>query len=136
MLNTPAKTPSRKRKDANLTGTARLLFGDNQGLLAPTPRKNRIKSKLDPFSILEDDDVRANSSNIQIYTDSKERVPSMDDDESNPFLTKNASRASTRSKAKKKNPKDGEMDEAANNDEGMVYVLYVHTSSIYFDDKF
>jgi hypothetical protein len=122
MLNTPAKTP-RKRKDANLNGTARLLFGDNEGLLAPTPRKNR-NSRLDPFSMLEDDDVRAGSSNIQIYTDSKERVPCLDDDESNPFLTKTASKPGTRSKAKKrKSARDVQMEEAAKNDEGVVYVL-------------
>ncbi|KIW08157.1 uncharacterized protein PV09_01090 [Verruconis gallopava] len=123
MLNTPSKTPSRRHKETNLNGTARLLFGDNEGTLAPTPRKLRNKSRLDPFSILEDDDVRPEPSSIEIYTDTKERVPKMDDDDSNPFLTKNAAKPSARSRAKKKSARDTQIEEATKNDEGVVYVF-------------
>lgn len=88
----------------------------------PTPKKAR-KSKLDPFAILEDGDIHAESSEIKIYTDSKERVPSLDEDESNPFLTKNAAKPGPRTKSKKRNSREARMEEAAKNDEGMVYVL-------------
>ena len=121
MLNTPAKTP-RKRKDTALNGTARLLFGESDGVLAPTPRRVR-KSRADPFSILQDDDSIASTSQIQIYTDSKDRVPSMDEDESNPFLTKNAEKPATRSKARRQSSKDDRAEEPPQNEEGMIYVL-------------
>lgn len=123
MLNTPAKTPSRKRKDANLNGTARLLFGDNEGLLDPTPSRRNRGRRTDPFAIFGDEDVNVEANGIQIYTDSKERVPSLDEDESNPFLSKNASKSAGKAKSKKKSTHDRQMEDAAKNEEGMVYVL-------------
>jgi hypothetical protein len=120
MLSTPAKTPSRKRKDVN--GTARLLFGDSEGLLAPTPRKNRssVRSRMDLFGGLGDDVDAGAGSGIQIYTDSKERVPSIgEDEEANPFLSRNASKKTKATKAKRRSS----AEEAARIEEGMVYVL-------------
>ena len=121
MLNTPAKTPSRKRKDVN--GTARLLFGDNEGLLEPTPSRTR-RARMDPFGIFNDEEAtRASGGGIQIYTDSKERVPSLDEDEANPFLSRNAGRTGGKAKSRRKSAQEKQMEEAIRNDEGMVYVL-------------
>lgn len=64
-LPTPAKTPSKKKVSEDLSSTARTLF--------PTHSTMRAK-KSTPFS-LESFDTSEPSNDIQIYTDSRDRVP-------------------------------------------------------------
>jgi hypothetical protein len=85
---------------------------------------------MDMFGILEDDDARPNGrgGGIQIFTDMKERVPSVGADDDNPFLSKNAASSSKASASKsrtsrRKSARDVEMDEATREEKGMVYVL-------------
>jgi hypothetical protein len=142
MLPTPAKTP-RKRAIANqaaLKSTARVLFPSRPATIddaMPSPRKRQQPStNHNSFTIsalADEGEDEASSSKIEIYTDSKERIPSMDEDENNPFLSRNAASKkkvievsqTTRRRAKPKSEKDKQMEEAAQNDEGIIYVLYV-----------
>lgn len=86
----------------------------------PTPKKARKKA-FNPFAIAEDGQG-GSSSKIEIYTDSKDRVPTLDEDEANPFLSRNAAKPNKRRKNKVAE-KDEEMEEAVRNDDGLVYVL-------------
>lgn len=142
MLPTPAKTP-RKRSSPNqaaLKSTARVLFPSRPATIddaMPSPRKHKQPAAgQNSFSIsalADEGDDEASSSKIEIYTDSKERVPSMDEDENNPFLSRNAASKkkvievaqTTRRRVKSKSEKDKQMEEATQQDEGMIYVLYV-----------
>lgn len=142
MLPTPAKTP-RKRVAADQTvlkSTVRVLFPNRPATIddaMPSPRKHKQPTSAhNSFSIsalADEGDDEASSSKIEIYTDSKERVPSMDEDENNPFLSRNATSKkkvievsqTTRRRVKPKSEKDKQMEEATQKDEGMIYVLYV-----------
>jgi hypothetical protein len=86
----------------------------------PTPKKSR-RSKL--FSLGPDDDLQGNADKIEVYTDSKERIPTVDPDEDNPFLDKPGTKPRQSSAAKKRSPRSTRMEQAAKNDEGIVYVL-------------
>jgi len=142
MLPTPVKTP-RKRALPNQTtikNTARILFPSRPATIddaMPSPRKSKQTQRANnSFSITaladDGDDEASNQTQIEIYTDSKERIPTMDrDNEENPFLSKNAAgkkkvievSQTTRRKVKQKSEKDLKMEEAARKDEGMIYVL-------------
>lgn len=97
----------------------------------PSPRKTRKGShfSLALSSYEEEVDGGVAASKIQIYTDSKERVPSIGDEEENPFLSKNAKPHSRKARAnfikrrKSDEERAEEMEEAARNDEGVIYVL-------------
>jgi hypothetical protein len=125
MLQTPAKTP-RKRTvpSASQGSTARALFGRPVSIddAMPSPRKARKAKYFNPFSIAEEGDDEGSSKKIQIYTDTKERVPSLDEDASNPFLSKNAAKPNKR-QTKSQTKLDATMEEAVKNDEGVIYVL-------------
>lgn len=101
----------------------------------PSPRKARSAKRHAHFtlqSFIEGDADEPESSKIQIYTDSKERVPEVDEDEENPFITR---KKNEKAKAKpetpsKRLPSKRKMEEqikraeeAMRNDEGMIYVL-------------
>jgi hypothetical protein len=106
-----------------MSGTARALFPGRPATVEeamPTPKKARKKA-FNPFAIAEDAQG-ASSSKIEIYTDSKDRVPTLDEDEANPFLSRNAAKPNKRRK-NKASEKEEDMDEAVRNDEGLVYVL-------------
>lgn len=64
-LPTPAKTPSKKKVSGDLSSTSRTLFPTHSNMRAKKPT---------PFS-LESFDTAEPSNNIQIYTDSRDRVP-------------------------------------------------------------
>lgn len=135
MLPTPAKTP-RKRvlHSETIKSTARLLFQPRPATIEEvTPRKAKKFSKnIYSLNSFEDD---GESSKIEIYTDSKERIPTADeeDDEENPFVIKKGkgkAKATARATAKakptpqrKKTAKAEEMDEAVNRDEGMIFLF-------------
>ncbi|KAJ4382392.1 hypothetical protein N0V86_002727 [Didymella sp. IMI 355093] len=133
MLPTPAKTP-RKRvlHSESIKSTARVLFPSRPATIEEvTPRKARKFTK-NVYSLNSFEEA-GESSKIEIYTDSKERIPTADedDDEENPFVIKKGkgkSKAKAKAKAKpapqqKKDAKAEEMEEAVNREEGMIFLF-------------
>lgn len=91
----------------------------------PTPRKGRRNTKdvysLDSFHAQMEDA----GEQIPIYTDSKDRVPTADDEEDNPFVTKKgkAKAKGSAPKPRKTDAKTKKMEDAVDRDEGMIYLL-------------
>lgn len=75
-LPTPAKTPSKKKVTSNLSSTSRALF--------PTAPKMSGR-KQGPFSLESFEEDHAPSRNIEIFTDSRDRIPEASTDQLNPF---------------------------------------------------
>jgi hypothetical protein len=126
MLQTPAKTPRKRAANGGINGTARVLFPGrpvNVEDAMPAPKKGRKSKTFNPFSIPEEGEAVGSSSKIEIYTDSKERVPTRDDDDGNPFLSKNAAKPNKRQKSKARTEQETMMEQATRSEEGMVYVL-------------
>ena len=137
MLPTPAKTPRKKPVQPAIGSAARILFHDrpeNVEDLMPTPRRNSKRSKKTlGFSLGSfDDDVDTGcGEKIEIFTDSKEKVPEIDESEDNPFYEKpgqntvksdhHAPKPSKRRKIR--TSKDDEMAESFKRADGLVYVL-------------
>ncbi|KAF1959762.1 hypothetical protein CC80DRAFT_489852 [Byssothecium circinans] len=129
-LLTPAKTPRKRalKAEDSLGSTARVLFAANRPATVeeamPTPRKAR--KTMDAFTLESFAERMEEGEKINIYTDSKERVPTRDDDgEDNPFTTKKG-----KGKAKAVPQKPRQMDahtkelfDAAARGEGMVFSL-------------
>lgn len=139
MLPTPAKTPRKKSIPASaIVPTARVLFSvqsENTEEAIPTPRKRGRKRRRVGFlldSSIEDDETNSEDK-IQIFTDSKEKVPELDLSEENPFydnpdhakLHKEPPKIKSvkRRKAKLNTNDNKEVEEAFKREEGMVYVL-------------
>lgn len=130
-MPTPAKTPKKRGlyDDSQIKPAARVLFPQRPTNIhdyLPSPRKAR-KSK-HAFSLLGEEDE--NIEEVSIYTDSKERIPELDETEDNPFLTRrsNGSRRTTQASQPltRNGTKHGmtkEIDEAVERGEGMVYSL-------------
>lgn len=130
MLPTPAKTP-RKRvlHSDSIKSTARVLFPPRPATIEEaTPRKAR-KFTNHVYSLNSFEEA-GESSKIEIYTDSKERIPTADedDDDENPFVIK---KSNGKAKAKpaaahqrrKKDSKLEQMDEAVDREEGMIFLF-------------
>lgn len=126
---TPSETPRKRplQSEASLKSTARVLFPARPATIdeaMPTPRKSR-KTKnlftLESFANASDEPAEK----IQIYTDSKERVPERDDEEDNPFITKKGKgkAKATPQKSKKLDARSEQMKEKAERDEGMVFLF-------------
>lgn len=125
MLPTPAKTP-RKKAVGDVSSTARTLF--------PNPASSRPKKarKYTGFSLESfEEDPSDNHKKIEIFTDSRDRIPELDESEGNPFYSKPgnveasgnaASRTSKRRKADERK-RDKDVEEAIKRDDGMIYVL-------------
>lgn len=139
MLPTPAKTPRKRalHSEDSIRPTARVLFPSRPATIDEvTPRKAR-KSTKNVYSLNSFEETGESSQKIEIYTDSKERIPTADedDDEENPFVTKKGkgkakAKAKATSQKSKKSAKteemeeaEGRMEEAVNRDEGMIYIL-------------
>ena len=134
MLPTPAKTPRKKTVQAGLSSTARILFPnrpDNAEEAMPTPRKNVRKTRkhigfsLESFA--EDGDA-ASEGSIEIFTDSKEKVPELDESEDNPFYVKPGQEPVTTVRSSKRRKVSGNVNDSAEledptREDGMVYVL-------------
>ena len=138
MLPTPVKTPRKKpiHPAPAINSAARVLFPvrpDTVEDAMPTPRKRGRKRHVG-FSLdssMEDD--ADSEDKIQIYTDSKEKIPELDLSEDNPFLDRPEQEAppeeprKTRGSRKRKAPSitesNPDIEEAFNHEEGMVYVL-------------
>ena len=140
MLPTPVKTPKKKKTIANATTTARALFQDPAQMatqtapVQPSPRRSRKSQRFNGFSLesfsAQDD---ASRGQIQIYTDSRDRVPQLDNNKANPFVERKRDResmspqkamvTSKRRKISTETKADRQVREAIDKDEGMVYVL-------------
>jgi hypothetical protein len=93
--------------------------------VVPTPRKARKTKNLFSLESFEQNAHGESSEKIQIFTDSKERIPTRDDEEDNPFVTKKGkgrARAIPQ-KSKKDNARTEAMSDAVDRDEGMVYLF-------------
>lgn len=139
MLPTPVKTP-KKKTIANATTAARALFQDPAHMathvapVQPSPRRSRKSQRFNGFSLesfsAQDEAPRGQ---IQIYTDSRDRVPQVDTSAANPFTERKRGRESTppqkfvgaskRRKVSATTRVDPQVTEAIDNDDGMVYVL-------------
>lgn len=129
MLPTPAKTPRKRalHSQESLQPTARVLFPSRPATVDEvTPRKAR-KSIKNAFSLESFEQEGESSEKIQIFTDSKERIPTADEDEENPFVTKKgkgkAKAKATPQRRRKTDARTEEMEEAVNREEGMIYLL-------------
>ncbi|MCJ1385540.1 hypothetical protein MMC17_008663 [Xylographa soralifera] len=134
MLPTPAKTPRKRNTQPGLTGAARVLFPnrpDNMDEAMPTPTKHgRRPKKHIGFSLDSFDDADGSSEGkIEIYTDSKDRLPEVDASEDNPFYVKpcteptTTKRAGKRRKVNDESNHNEEVQEMLKRDEGMIYVF-------------
>ncbi|OAP63420.1 hypothetical protein AYL99_02647 [Fonsecaea erecta] len=152
MLPTPVKTP-KKKMIPKASNAARALFQDNT-LSAnhlvdfePSPKRNRKSKRYNGFSLesftVGNDDSRGQ---VQIYTDSRDRVPHVDNSESNPFIERsmNGETSSSRkiagtSKRRKvsgeRKKLDPQVEEAIEKDDGMVYVFRGKKVYRRFDDE-
>lgn len=134
MLPTPAKTPRKQdlRKTSELQSAARVLFPTRLEKVedAMPTKKGRRGTKNVGFSLDssgEDDETK-----IQIFTDSKDKIPELDVGDHNPFVDnpetgrlpdthKGTGRKGRKAKGEvKTNP---HIKNAFNHEEGMVYVL-------------
>lgn len=130
-MPTPAKTPKKRGlyDESQMKPAARVLFPPrptNTHDYLPPPRKAR-KNK-HAFALLGGEEE--NTGEVPIYTDSKERIPELDETEDNPFLARrsNGSRRAAQvfQPLARNGTKHGltkEIDEAVERGEGMVYVL-------------
>ena len=136
MLPTPAKTPRKtiEWSAPALRPTARLLFAnrmnDDEEELMPSPRKRRARAhtamSLDEFGV---NHVSTDDHPIEIYTDSKDRIPDIDPDEDNPFYVKKkdpSAEGGPTTEAAPKSPHvivNPELAKALKREDGMVFVL-------------
>ena len=135
-LPTPASLPRKKQvPNREVEAAARVLFPtqpETLGEAMPTSRKNRKSRRQVGFSLY--DDGRASSEEkVQVYTDSRDKVPEAGPHEDNPFLGRDqpdpppAGPATGRPSRKRKEPHvnpNPQIEQVFNRDEGMVYVLY------------
>ena len=133
MLPTPAKTPRKKEVHTAVTSTARVLFPNRPDTVEdamPTPHKRKSKRHVG-FSLngLAEEDDASSDGRIEIYTDSKDKLPEIDESEDNPFYEKSPSsspskhRRTKRRKGSDENEHNEEVQDALARNEGMVYVL-------------
>ncbi|KAF3491522.1 uncharacterized protein GIQ15_01039 [Arthroderma uncinatum] len=138
MLPTPAKTP-RKKKIEDLGPAARTLFSSNSKSEDPeamAPRRSRSK-KYTGFSLesFEADPQQAEQQAISIFTDSRDRIPEVNDSMDNPFRSQpadNAAPSTSKPSAdgtKRRRLDDGSqkrdknVDKAIRRDDGLLYVF-------------
>lgn len=129
MLPTPAKTPQKQpdaKAQANVRAIARNLFSTD---VDDTPKKRKPKKytglTLDSFTAEDIEEP------IEIFTDTRDRVPDADNNAENPFYTTRP--AATEPEPPKKRsrgkqvsiPGEGKqsMDDALQRDDGIVYVF-------------
>lgn len=93
----------------------------------PTPRKSKKTQRANALTLGSFESAGQSGDQIEIYTDSKERVPELDEHENNPFLARRGGTKQRDSHGRApKSSKTGmgaAVDAAVENDEGMVYVL-------------
>ncbi|KAI1411134.1 hypothetical protein F5Y13DRAFT_166487 [Hypoxylon sp. FL1857] len=131
MLPTPAKTPQKRpdeKAKAKVNAIARNLFSETDSL--PSPKKRKIKKysgiTLESFTAEEVEEP------IEIFTDTRDRLPVADEDPQNPFYSNNPSTTSKREQPMRRTrskqvsiPGEGKqsVDEAIHREDGIVYVF-------------
>ena len=118
-----------------VASTARILFPnrlDNMDEAMPKStnhgRRGRKHVGLALGSFGEDDD-RSSDGKVEIYTDSKDRLPEVDESDDNPFYVKPGAERTTTARSSKRRKVQGTPDhnediqEVLKRDDGMVYVL-------------
>lgn len=134
MLPTPAKTPRKKdlRKTAEFQSAARVLFPtrlENVEEAMPTKKSRRTRKNVG-FSLDSSGDIEDSESRIQIFTDSKEKLPELDLSESNPFIDRPEEagyleRRTSTGRGGRSTPvkTDAHIENTFNREQGMIYVL-------------
>ena len=136
MLPTPVKTPKKKLVN-QANNAARALFQENPDMVdfEPSPRRNRKAKRYNGFSLESfSAENKDGSGQIQIYTDSRDRVPQADGSQSNPFVEhemngetsivrKVAGTSKRRKVCGERKKVDPQVAAAIEEDDGMVYVL-------------
>lgn len=134
MLPTPAKTPRKKdlRKTAEFQSAARVLFPtrlENVEEAMPTKKSRRARKNVG-FSLDGPGENEQPESRIQIFTDSKEKLPELDLSESNPFVDRPGEteslepQKSTEHRGRSTPVKtDARIENTFNHEKGMIYVL-------------
>lgn len=134
MLPTPAKTPRKKdlRKTAELQAAARVLFPGRIEKVEdamPSTRKRRGRKNVG-FSLDTSGEDEDSADRIQIFTDSKEKLPELDLSENNPFVER--PEEATHPEPRKANGRKGRsvpvktepfIEDTFNQEKGMIYVL-------------
>ncbi|KAL9598376.1 MAG: hypothetical protein Q9219_004538 [cf. Caloplaca sp. 3 TL-2023] len=135
MLPTPAKTPRKKdiQKSSELQSAARVLFPSRLEKVddAMPNKKYRRGRKNVEFTLDSSGEDEDSAARIQIFTDSKERIPELDLSAENPFTDRsdtishfehpeNTGRLGKKT-SERMNP---HVQDAFNREEGMVYVLF------------
>ncbi|KAL7900201.1 hypothetical protein HDV63DRAFT_370610 [Trichoderma sp. SZMC 28014] len=126
MLPTPSKTPQKpptSKETAEIQSFARNLFPAEDADVS-SPRKRRSKK----YSSIALEGFRAEvEEDIEIFTDSQERIPKKDDSKLNPFVGNATSAEPSKRRTKRKVMVPGEgaqsVDEAARRDDGLIYVF-------------
>jgi hypothetical protein len=140
-LPTPVKTPSKKAvPDANLA--SRVLFQDQPSAI-PEPANRQKKmgkgKKYSAFSLesFNEGDNSQTQNSLSIFTDSRDKIPELDESEGNPFSQKpdssdkpevstNTNIRSTKRRKVNENgntERDKDVQEALHRDDGMYYNL-------------
>lgn len=131
MLPTPAKTPKKRPEEISpaINSVARNLFAIRPGSdeAMPSPKKGRKKYTgfaMDSFEAEEE------TTPIQIYTDSHDRVPEVDNSAENPFYGQSTSvqseptkRSSKRRKVTVAREGEQEIEDLEDREDGLVYVF-------------
>ncbi|KAL7622522.1 hypothetical protein AAE478_008029 [Parahypoxylon ruwenzoriense] len=131
MLPTPAKTPQQKpdeKSKANVRAIARNLFPSDADFM-PTPKKRKAKK----YTGLTLDSFRAEDVEepIEIFTDTRDRIPEVDSTTDNPFYDNQVSAPvpePSKKRSKQKHvmiPGEGKqtIEEAVRRSDGIVYVF-------------
>jgi hypothetical protein len=135
MLPTPVKTP-RKKNIPSVNAAARALFQEQPTLgeeVATNPRQGRRSRRYNGFTLESFTAGDEAPANIQIFTDSRDNVPQLDTSEDNPFIdhpskaegssSRRVAGTSKRRKVSGEKHIDPQIQQAVDNDEGMIYVL-------------
>ncbi|KAH8695352.1 hypothetical protein BGW36DRAFT_200661 [Talaromyces proteolyticus] len=139
VLPTPAKTPSTNKKSYHELGTvARSLF--------PTASSSsaRVKKakKASGFSLDSFEECDGNNSSIEIFTDSRDRIPQVNDKTDNPFAKKSETimpsaepTAPKRRKLTSRSTPEIDPKEAVKRGDGMLYTFRGKKVFRKFDEK-
>lgn len=136
MLPTPAKTP-RKKQIEDLGPTARTLFSSSsKSAQDPAAMMLKRSKKYSGFSLesFEADPQQASQELIAIFTDSRDRIPQVNNSPDNPFRSKPAEGEPSSSKLaaeagkrrkldESSRKRDKNVDKAIRRDDGLLYVL-------------
>ncbi|KAI1473062.1 uncharacterized protein F4812DRAFT_411414 [Daldinia caldariorum] len=133
MFPTPAKTPKKQpdeKSKANVRAIARSLFSETDAIATPKKRKAKKYTGLTLDSFTAEDVNEP----IEIFTDTRDRIPEADDTAANPFYEKHPAPATAEPpKSPKKRgqgklisvPGEGKqpLDEVLQREDGIIYVF-------------